>query len=83
MAGAWEGYNGVATTYFADTQQDHYVFKLGYLIAQANEKEKVERLETLMKILTFFQGNKFALSSLISMMLLVNKEPMNWATWFS
>ncbi len=65
MAGAWEGYNGVITTYFVGTQQDHYVFKLGYLIAQANKKAKVERLKTLMEILTFCQGNKFALGSLI------------------
>jgi hypothetical protein len=83
MAGTWERYHGVATTYFAGTQQDHYVFKLGCMIAQADRKAKVRRLETLTKILTFRQGNRFAFSSLVSMMLIVEKELMNWATWFS
>jgi hypothetical protein len=32
MVGAWEGYNGVATTYFTRTHQDHYVLKSGYVI---------------------------------------------------
>jgi hypothetical protein len=83
MVGAREGYNGVAATYFVGTQQDQYVFKLGCMIAQADRKAKVGRLKTLTKILTFHQGNKFAFSSLVSVMLIVEKELMNWATWFS
>jgi hypothetical protein len=31
----------------------------------------------------FHQGNKFALGSLVSVMLVVEKELMDWATWFS
>jgi hypothetical protein len=83
MSGVRQGYNGVAVNYFIGTRQDHYVFKLGYVIAQADEKVKVVKLETLMEILTFGQGNMFALGSLVCAMLIVEKEPVNWATWFS
>jgi len=38
MARALERYNGVAATYFVRFQQDHYILKSGYLIAQANGK---------------------------------------------
>jgi hypothetical protein len=31
----------------------------------------------------FHQGNKFALGSLVSMMLVIEKEPMDWVAWFS
>jgi sorbitol-specific phosphotransferase system component IIA len=79
MAGAREGFNGVYATYFVGTQQDHYVFKLGHLIAQADGKVRAERLKTLTKILTFQQGNNFALGSLVSMMLVVEKESTDWA----
>jgi hypothetical protein len=44
MARAVEGYNGVVATYFVGFQQDHYIFKLRYLIAQANGKARVRRL---------------------------------------
>jgi hypothetical protein len=44
MARALEGYNGVVATYFVGFQQDHYILKLGYLIAQANGKAKVKKL---------------------------------------
>jgi hypothetical protein len=54
-----------------------------YAIAQVDEKARVERLEALTKILTFRQGNRFALGYLIFVMLVVEKEPVNWATWFS
>jgi len=83
MVGAWDRYNSVVATYFVSMQQDHYVLKLGYLIAQANKKAEVKRLKALIEILMFHQGNKFALGSLVSMMLAVEKEPMDWATWFS
>jgi hypothetical protein len=36
-----------------------------------------------MEIMFFRQGNKFAPSALISIMLVVEKEKMKWATWFS
>ncbi len=83
MVGAWEGYNGVVATYFTITQQDHYVFKSGYVIAQINKKAKVKILEALMEILTFCQGNRFVPSSLVFVMLVAEKELVNWATWFS
>jgi hypothetical protein len=53
------------------------------VIAQADKKARVERLETLTKILTFCQGNRFAPSSLVFVMLAIGKGPVNWATWFS
>jgi hypothetical protein len=83
MARAQEGFNGVDATYFVSTHQDHYVIKLGYLIAQANGKVRLGRLKALTEILTFHQDNNFALGSLVSMMLVVKKELANWATWFS
>ncbi len=70
MARAWEKYNGVVVAYFIGTQQDHYVRKSRYVIAQVDGKEKVRRLEALMEILTFCQGNKFALGSLDFVMLI-------------
>ncbi len=72
-----QGYNGVAVNYFIGTRQDHYVFKLGYVIAQVDKKVKVVRLETLMEILTFGQGNMFALGFLVCAMLIVEKELVN------
>ncbi len=69
-------YNGVVAIYFTKTQQDHYVLKSRYVIAQANGKVRVRRLETLTKILTFHQGNRFALGFLIFVMLIVEKEPI-------
>jgi len=54
---ARKGYNNVANTYFARTQQNHYVLKLRYVIAQANGQTRVGRLGALIKILTFCQGN--------------------------
>jgi hypothetical protein len=53
------------------------------LIAKANGKWKVARLETLMEIVSFGQGNKFALGVLILTMLVVEKEKVNLASWFS
>jgi hypothetical protein len=82
LVGAQEGFNGVDATYFVGTHQDHYVFKLGYLIAQANGKVRAGRLKALTGILTFRQDNNFAPGSLVSMMLVVEKELANWATWF-
>ncbi len=82
MTGAQKGYNGVVATYLTKTQQDHYVQKSRYVTAQANGKARVGRLETLTEILTFRQGNRFALCFLIYVMLTVEKEPINQATWF-
>jgi len=53
------------------------------VIAQANEKAKVRRLETLIEILMFRQVNVFALGSLVFVMLVAEKEPVNWVAWFS
>jgi hypothetical protein len=38
---------------------------------------KVARLEALMEIMSFKQGNKFAPSTLISTMLVIKKEKVN------
>jgi hypothetical protein len=50
--------------------------------AQAYEKAKVKKLETLTKILMFRQDNMFTPDSLVFMMLAVKKEPVNWVAWF-
>ncbi len=44
MARTLEGYNGVVATYFVGFQQDHYIFKSGYLSGQSNGKAKVRIL---------------------------------------
>jgi hypothetical protein len=44
---------------------------------------KVTRLEALMEIMPLRQRNKFVLGALISTMLAIKKEKVNWATWFS
>jgi hypothetical protein len=36
-----------------------------------------------MEIMSFRQRNNFALDALISTMLAIEKEKVNWATWFS
>jgi hypothetical protein len=88
MVGTQKGYNGVATTYFASMlQQEHYIFKLGYVIAQVDGKAKVGKLETLMEILMFHQGswegNMFALGSLIFVMLATKKELVSTLVGFA
>ncbi len=70
-----ESYNPIVTTYFIGNE--HYVPCLGYLIAKTYGKQKVIRLETLMEIMFFKQGNKFALSVLISTMLATKKDEVN------
>ncbi len=50
---------------------------------KANSKWKVARLKTLMKIMSFKQGNKFAPSAPISKMLATKQEKVNWVSWFS
>jgi hypothetical protein len=47
------------------------------VIAQVNAKAKFERLEALMEILTFCQGNRFAPGSLVFVMLATKKKPIN------
>jgi hypothetical protein len=47
MAGSWEGYNSLDATYFVGTQQDHYVFKSRYLIAQAYGKARARRFRNI------------------------------------
>jgi hypothetical protein len=47
MARTCDEYNSVVATYFVGTQQYHYVFKLGYLIAQVDKKPKIKRLKSL------------------------------------
>jgi hypothetical protein len=39
--------------------------------------KKVAKLEALMEIMSFKQGNKFALGALISTMLAIEKEKVN------
>jgi len=77
MARAQEGCNGVIATYFANTQQEHYLLKSRYVLAQANGKARVRKLEALIKILTFCQGNQFSLGSLVFVILATKKEPVN------
>jgi hypothetical protein len=48
------------------------------LIAKVDGKRKVAKLEALMEIMSFKQGNKFVPNVLISTMLVVEKERVNW-----
>jgi hypothetical protein len=47
------------------------------VIAQADKKAKVKKLEALTEILTFCQGNRFAPSSLVFVMLVIEKGLVN------
>ncbi len=76
-------YNPIVATYFIRDEHEHYIPCLGYLIAKTNGKWKVAKLEALMEIMYFKQRNKFALGALISTMLVVEKEKVNWVAWFS
>ncbi len=55
-----ESYNLIIATYFIGDEHEHYIPYLGYLIAKTYGKQKVARLEALMEIISFRQGNKFA-----------------------
>jgi hypothetical protein len=73
-----ESYNPIVATYFIGSEHEHYIPCLGYLITKVHGKRKVTKLEALMEIMSFKQGNKFALGDLISMMLVAEKEEVNW-----
>ncbi len=72
-----ESHNPIVATYFTGNGHEHYIPHLGSLIAKADGKRKVARLEALMEIMSFRQGNKFAQGALISTMLVTEKEEMN------
>jgi hypothetical protein len=78
-----ENYNPIIEIYFIKDEHEHYIPCSSYLIAKANGKWKVVKLEALTKIMSFRQRNKFVPSVLISMMLPTEKEEMNWVVWFS
>jgi hypothetical protein len=73
----------IVATYFTRDEHEHYILHSISLIAKADGKQKVARLEALTKIMSFKQGNKFAPSALISTMLAIEKEKVNWASWVS
>jgi hypothetical protein len=78
-----ESYNPIVVIYFIGDEHEHYIPCSRYLIAKEDGKQKVAKLEVLTKIMSFKQGNKFAPSALISTMLVVKKEKVNWVIWFS
>jgi hypothetical protein len=53
------------------------------MIAKANDKRKVAILEALIEIMSFRQGNKFALGAFVSTIMATKKEEVNWVVWFS
>ncbi len=69
-----ESYNPIVATYFTRDEHEHYISCSWYLIAKTNGRWKVAILETLMEIMSFKQGNKFAPGVLISTMLVAKKE---------
>ncbi len=69
-----ESCNAIVATYFIGNQHEHYTPHSNYQIAKIDDKRKVAKLEKLMDIMSFRQGNKFALSVLISTMLAIEKE---------
>ncbi len=73
----------IVVTYFTRDEHEHYIPHSRYLIAKANGKRKVAKLEALTDIMSFKQGNKFAPGALISTMLATKKEKVNWASWVS
>jgi hypothetical protein len=78
-----ESYNPIVVAYFIRDEYEHYIPHSGYLIAKVDGRQKLARLEALMEIMYFKQGNKFAPSALISTMLTIEKEKVNWAAWIS
>jgi hypothetical protein len=78
-----ESYNPIIATYSIGDEYEHYIPHSGYLIAKTYGKHEVAKLEVLMEIMSFKQGNKFATSVLISTMLAIEKDEVNWAVWFS
>ncbi len=76
-------YNLIVATYFKGDEHEHYISLSIYLIAKANGKRKVAKLEALTVIMSFEQGNKFAPCVLILTMLVVEKEKVNSTSWFS
>ncbi len=59
-----KSYNPIVATYFIRNEHEHYIPHSGYLIAKANGRWKVARLEALTKIMFFRQGNKICSSCL-------------------
>jgi hypothetical protein len=74
-----ESDNPIVAIYFIGDEHEHYILHSRYLIAKIDGRRKVVRLEALMEIMFFRQGNKFAPCALISTMLVVEKERVNWA----
>jgi hypothetical protein len=73
-----ENDNPIVATYFIGDEHEHYIPRSRYLIAKVDGKRKVAKLEALMEIMSFKQGNKFVPNVLISTMLVVEKERVNW-----
>jgi hypothetical protein len=78
-----ESYNPIIAIYFIGDEHEHYIPRSCYLIAKTYAKHEVARLEALMEIMSFRQGNKFTPGALISTILAVEKDEVNWVVWFS
>jgi hypothetical protein len=78
-----ESYNPIVATYFIKYEHKHFIPCSRYMIAKANGRQKVARLEAPTDIMSLRQGNKFVLGALILTMLVVEKEKVNGVVWFS
>ncbi len=72
-----EGYNTTIAKYFVGEKEEHYTFHSGYVICKTNGPLKVMKLEALTKILTFKQGNKYALGTLVAIIQTVEEREVN------
>jgi hypothetical protein len=75
-----KSYNLIVAIYFIGNEHEPYIPCSRYLIAKRDGRQKAARLEALMEIMSFKQGNKFAPGALISTTLAIEKEKVNWAT---
>jgi len=72
-----EGYSTTIAKYFLGGEEEHYTPHSSYLICKANGPLKVMRLESLIEILTFRQGNKYAPGALVVVIQAIEEGEVN------
>jgi hypothetical protein len=72
-----EGYSLKLAKYFKGKEGEHYVLKSDYLIAKTYINQTVFWLKAHIEIYTFLQGNKFAPSTLMGIIQIVEKGIIN------
>ncbi len=72
-----EGYSLKLAKYFKGEKGEHYVLKCDYLIAKTYINQTVFQLKAHIEICTFRQGNKFAPSTLMGIIQIVEMGIIN------